>query len=102
MNRNEVRLSLLKFSSCARQSWPYSYFFATKIEAQKDTTKLLVGFPITNYMVDLNDNTKIVQVVPGGIWEIKDKQLGLVKDIYRDGHVDTSIKGWGNCSLIKR
>ena len=74
---------------------------ATKLIAQKDTVKILVGFPITSYMVDLNDSTKIVQIVPGGIWNIKDKQLGLVKDIYRDGKVDTVLKGWGRCHLIK-
>jgi hypothetical protein len=75
--------------------------FASKIIAQTDTIKLLVGFPITDYMVDLNDSTKIVQIVPGGIWEIKDKQVGIVKGIYRDGHPDTAMKGWGRCSLIK-
>ncbi len=74
---------------------------ATKIVAQKDSIKLLVGFPITSYMVDLNDSTKLVQIVPGGIWNIKDKQMGLVKGIYRDGHADTASKGWGKCQLIK-
>src|SRR5882724_7171393 len=76
-------------------------FTATDIVAQKDTAKLLVGFPITSYMVDLNDSTKIVQVVPTGLFEIKEKQLGLIKDVYRNGKVDTTIKGFGRCSLIK-
>jgi len=75
--------------------------FAVKTFAQTDTTKLLMAFPITSYMVDLNDSTKVVQVVSNGIWEIKDNQLGVVKDIYRDGHVDTAMKGFGRCSLIK-
>lgn len=75
--------------------------FAIKLAAQKDTAKLLVGFPITDYMVDLNDSTKIVQVIPGGLWEIRDKQLGLIKGIYRNGHPDTTTKGWGSCQLIK-
>lgn len=74
---------------------------STKIATQIDTAKLLVGFPITNYMVDLNDSTKLVQILPGAIWNIKDKQLGLVRGIYRDGHVDTASKGWGKCQLIK-
>jgi hypothetical protein len=74
--------------------------FATKIVAQ-DTTKLLVAFPITSYMVDLNDSTKLVQIVAGSTWNIKDKQLGLVKGIYRDGNADTATKGYGKCQLIK-
>jgi hypothetical protein len=72
------------------------------VAAQNDSTKLLVGFPITNYMVALNDSTKLVQIVPGGIWDIKDKQLGLVRAIYRDGRIDTTMKGVGKCQLIKQ
>jgi hypothetical protein len=79
----------------------FFFFTAEIIAAQKDTVKLLVGFPITSYMTDLNDSMKLVQIVPGGLWDIKDKQAGLVKGIYREGKPDTTTKGWGKCQLIK-
>src|SRR5258706_11439040 len=101
IKRNRVTLGLLKICIMRKIMLAIFILFATKIVAQKDTAKLLVGFPITSYMVDLNDSTKVVQIVQGGLWDIKDKQLGLVKGIYRDGHVDTAMKGWGKCQLIK-
>jgi len=71
-----------------------------KVVAQ-DTAKLSVAFPITDYMVDLNDSTKVVQIIAASSWNIKDKQLGLIKGIYRDGTADTASKGYGRCQLIK-
>ncbi|MES1216183.1 MAG: hypothetical protein ABUT20_11755 [Bacteroidota bacterium] len=79
----------------------FIFFTAEIVAAQNDSTKLLVAFPITSYLLDLNDSTKLVQIVPGGLWEIKDKQLGLVKGLYRDGKADTATRGWGKCQLIK-
>lgn len=77
------------------------FFFSMKCLGQKDTTKWVRAFPLTDYMVDANDSTKIVQVnLPHGIG-IKEKQPGLLRGIYRDKHSDTLIIGVGRCNLIK-
>ncbi len=69
--------------------------------AQPDTTKWLRAFPITDYMVDLNDSTKLVQLeMPDGII-IADKQLGLLRGVYNGDRKDTVEKGYGRCNLIK-
>ena len=44
------------------------------------------AFPITDYMVDANDSIKIVQVHPTDGTTIPEKQLGLLKGMYRDKH----------------
>lgn len=69
--------------------------------AQTDTTKWVRGFPITDYMVDLNDSMKVVQIVLPGEVTIKDKQVGLLRGIYRDKPSDTMLVGAGRCNLIK-
>jgi hypothetical protein len=75
--------------------------FAGRSFAQTDTTKWLRAFPVTSYMVDLNDSVKVVQVqLPEGI-VIKDKQLGVLYGVYNDSHSDTVQKGYGRCHLIK-
>jgi hypothetical protein len=67
---------------------------------QKDTTKWVRAFPITDYMMDIGDSIKIVQVnLPAGA--IAEKQIGLLKGIYRDKHADTITIGLGRCNLIK-
>ncbi|MEO7923792.1 MAG: hypothetical protein ABIR30_08935 [Chitinophagaceae bacterium] len=69
--------------------------------AQPDTNKWLRAFPITDYMVDLNDSIKLVQVLlPDGL-SLPEKQLGLVRGVYNDSHADTVQKGFGRCNLIK-
>jgi hypothetical protein len=69
--------------------------------SQKDSTKWLRAFPITSYMVDLNDSVKVVQLeLPEGL-TIKDKQLGMLYGVYKDSHTDTVQKGYGRCQLIK-
>ena len=70
--------------------------------AQTDTSKWLRAFPITDYMVDLNDSVKLVQLeMPDGI-TLKDKQLGLLRGVYGEAKSDTSEKGYGRCNLIKK
>ncbi|HEY6503397.1 MAG TPA: hypothetical protein VIZ28_05425 [Chitinophagaceae bacterium] len=68
---------------------------------QPDASKIVRAFPITKYIVDLTDSTKVVQVqVPGGV-SIAEKQVGLLKGVYRDKHSDTITIGAGRCHLIK-
>lgn len=73
---------------------------STQAFAQKDTTWLR-AFPITDYMVPLNDSTTVVQLeMPEGL-KLKDKQLGLVYGVY-DNSKETAVeKGFGKCYLIK-
>lgn len=69
--------------------------------AQSDTSKWLRGFPITDYMVDLNDSTKLVQLqMPDGL-RAEDKQLGILYGIYRTSRDQAVEKGYGRCQLIK-
>lgn len=69
--------------------------------AQSDTMKQLRAFPITDYIIDLNDSTKLVQLeMPDG-QIIKYKQLGLIHGVYNTSSDDTVSKGYGRCYLIK-
>lgn len=68
---------------------------------QIDTAKWVRAFPITDYMVDIGDSIKVVQInLPDGP-KIVDKQVGLLKGIYHDKHADTITIGAGRCHLIK-
>lgn len=59
------------------------------------------AFPITDYMVELDDSTKVVQLqLPASI-SIPEKKLGLLKGMYRDKAADTVTIGSGRCHLIK-
>ncbi len=69
--------------------------------SQKDDSKLIWAFPITDYMVDLNDSTKVVQVLLPDGFAMYDKQLGIIKGVYTTSHADTAEKGFGRCNLIK-
>ena len=52
--------------------------------AQPDTSRVLRGFPITDYIIDLTDSSKLVQLeMPDGNREL------------------TVQKGYGKCQLIK-
>lgn len=69
--------------------------------AQTDTAKQLRAFPITSYIVDLNDSVKIVQLeMPDGL-KLKEKQIGLLRGVYGTSNEDTVQKGYGRCNLIK-
>lgn len=76
-------------------------FFSSTCFSQTDTTKWFRAFPVTDYLIDLNDSTKLVQVeLPDGI-TIKDKQLALLRGVYNTSKTDTAEKGYGRCHLIK-
>lgn len=70
--------------------------------AQPDTTnKILRAFPITDYMIDLNDSTKLVQIeMPDGL-KLNDKQIGLMFGLYEKSAATAIQKGYGKCQLIK-
>jgi len=76
-------------------------FYSINCYAQADNTKQLRAFPITSYIVDLNDSVKVVQLeMPDGL-TIKEKQIGLLRGVYGTSHDDTVLKGYGRCNLIK-
>jgi hypothetical protein len=69
--------------------------------ANSQQEKGLRAFPITSYIIDLTDSTKLVQIeMPDGI-KLKEKQPGLLRGVYTDKHSDTVQKGFGRCYLIK-
>ena len=71
------------------------------VYAQTDTSKWLRAFPITDYIVVLNDSVKVVQLeMPDGSI-LKDKQLGLMYGVYNTSRDETVQKGYGKCHLIK-
>jgi hypothetical protein len=77
------------------------FFSSANGFAQTDTAKWVRAFPITDYMKDIGDTIKIVQVhLPDGV-TIADKQIGLLRGMYRDKHADTALIGAGRCHLIK-
>ena len=80
---------------------PICLLFSLTLFSQKDTTKWIRAFPITDYIMDASDSVKIVQLhLPVGV-KIADKQIGLLKGMYRDKHSDTTYIGAGRCNLIK-
>jgi hypothetical protein len=80
---------------------PLFILIALSSFGQKDTTTWVRGFPITEYILDINDSIKLVQVqLPAGT-VIGEKQIGLLKGIYRGKLQDTATIGSGRCNLIK-
>ena len=74
---------------------------ATTCFAQTDTSRWIRAFPVTSYIVELNDSVKLVQLyLPGGP-VLKDKQVGLLRRVYKDDPADTVTIGTGLCHLIK-
>ncbi len=69
--------------------------------AQNDSTQWLRAFPITDYMVDLNDSVKVVQLqMPDG-YSLKEKQLGVIYGVFGTSREEAVQKGYGRCHLIK-
>lgn len=78
-----------------------SFFVYANLSGQPDTTRFLRAFPITDYIVELNDTVKLVQVQLPDELSFSEKQLGLVRGVYNQSHSDTVQKGYGRCQLIK-
>lgn len=68
---------------------------------QPDSSRWLRGFPITDYMVDLNDSVRLVQLEMPEDIQLKEKQLGMLWGVYSNGKEETVQKGYGRCQLIK-
>ena len=80
----------------------FSFIFLAEVSiAQRDTSQWLRAFPLTDYMQDLNDTTKLVQILTPDGYSLKEQQVGLVRGVYRVNKADTSQKGYGRCYLIK-
>jgi hypothetical protein len=61
----------------------------------------LRSFPITDYMVDINDSVKLVQIqLPDGI-AMKEKTVGILYGVYQQAKTEVEEKGVGRCHLIK-
>lgn len=76
--------------------------FMYNAQAQQHKDTVLWAFPITDYMVKLNDSVTVVQVeLPQQVHFILDEQPGLLRGIYRNNAADTGRKGFGKCHLIK-
>jgi len=67
----------------------------------QDSSTWVRAFPITDYMLDLNDSVKMVQVQLPDDLQLKEKQMGLIRGLYINQHGDTVTKGYGRCQLIK-
>ncbi len=76
-------------------------FFPLIVFAQSSTDKLARAFSITDYIVDLNDSFKLVQVHVEQKGLINEKQVGLLKSAYETGVTRPDEIGVGRCQLIK-
>ena len=50
----------------------------------QDNSTWVRAFPITDYMIDLNDSIKLVQVELPDDLQFKEKQLGVTRGGYKD------------------
>lgn len=69
--------------------------------AQTDNSKVLRAFPITNYIVDLTDSSKLIQLEMPDEIKLVEKQIGLLYGVYDGNREATVQKGYGKCHLIK-
>ena len=79
-------------------------FSSNQLAAQQDSVEKIVAFKITDYIKPLSDSASAVQVFKPASFPvlIKDKQLGVLYHCYTNGTpLDTSMKGWGMCHLIR-
>ena len=63
--------------------------------------KWLRAFPITDYIVELNDSVKVVQLEMPENFRIPDKQLAIAYGVYETSAADAVQKGYGRCHLVK-
>lgn len=77
-------------------------FISIALTAQPDTAnKILRAFPITDYITDLNDSIKLVQIEMPEYIKLKEKQIGLLYGVYNNSAATAIQKGYGKCQLIK-
>ena len=63
--------------------------------------KLVVAFPITDYMVKANDSLTIVQIKLQPGLSIAEKAAGILRAAYSSTDTSTAELGTGKCQLIK-
>ncbi|MFN8253417.1 MAG: hypothetical protein U0V75_16225 [Ferruginibacter sp.] len=72
--------------------------FTLTIQGQQ---KLVMGFPVTDYIIDAGDSITIVQVMlPEGL-QVKEKTTCIIKSIYRNEGDSVIGVASGRCQLIK-
>lgn len=78
-------------------------FFSLIAFSQTDSTEVMFAFRITGYSVKLNDSVTVVQVLlpDASPVSIKQGQIAVLKHRYENNVYDSSMIGWGRCSLIK-
>lgn len=69
--------------------------------SQRDTSSYLRAFPITDYIVDLKDSVKLIQLEMPEVIKLKEKQVGVIWGIFNGDLNETVQKGYGKCQLIK-
>lgn len=69
--------------------------------AQEDTSKVLRAFPITDYILDLTDSSKLVQIEMPDVTKLAERQMGVLYGLYNGDREATMQKGYGRCHLIK-
>ena len=84
----------------------YAFFFSLflfpfTLFAQPQPAKSVRAFPITDYIIQLNDSIKLVQVELPDDLKIAEKEPGLLRGVYTSIKTDTVQKGYGRCHMIK-
>ncbi len=76
---------------------------SVQLLAQKESTKELFAFTITDYIVPANDSIIVVQVqMPAGSGVVIEKeQMGVLRHNFSNNNNDTGAIGWGRCRIIK-
>lgn len=76
-------------------------FFHLSASSQQDSSLRLRAFPITDYIVVVDDSIQIVQVeLPDG-FTIPLNQMGILYGTYINSQSDARMKATGKCHLVK-
>jgi len=76
-------------------------FCCKTLLSQADTTLWVRAFPITDYIVPLNDSVNVVQLKLDGNTAIKLNRAGILRPVGSKVNADSIIPGVGRCHLIK-
>lgn len=79
----------------------FAFILPLFVVAQGNKNKIVRAFPLTDYMVDLNDSIKIVQVHFEQSGVILEKQMGVVASVFDIEGKRPDIIGSGRCNMIK-
>ncbi|HQV05783.1 MAG TPA: hypothetical protein PKW62_03410 [Chitinophagaceae bacterium] len=76
-------------------------FMAVSSPAQEDSASIVRAFPITSYILTLNDSTILVQLEMPEVVKLYKNQLGILVGKYEGDKNEVVEKGYGQCVLIK-